>query len=476
MAQELKLPELGENIDAVEITAVLVSAGDAIKRDQPVIEVETEKASLEVPSEHDGTVSEVLVSAGDKVQVGQTLLRVEAGDGSEAKAGSDPDSKRSKSKSETKAKAKPDREKPETKAESKSDREPERETKKEPGSEPETEPKRAAPQEREQEPAAGRSVIDFPRATPSGEEPRIGATVPASPSTRRLARELGVDLFQVHGSGPGGRIRREDVKAHAKAIVTGAAAPGVGPGAIPAPRLPDFSKWGEVETEPLSNVRRATAKAMASAWSTVPHVTQFDHADITQLESMRKRFNRRPEAQDRKLTMTAIVIKMVASGLKQFPKFNASLDLANDRVVYKKYVHIGVAVDTDRGLLVPVLRDVDRKGLVQVAEELNDLAQRARDKKIGLDEMQGAGFTVSNLGGLGTTYFSPIVNWPEVAILGVGRAEQRAAFEDGGFVPRLTLPLSLSYDHRLVDGADCARFLRWLAEALEQPLLLLLDD
>jgi pyruvate dehydrogenase E2 component (dihydrolipoamide acetyltransferase) len=240
--------------------------------------------------------------------------------------------------------------------------------------------------------------------------------------------------------------------------------------------LPDFNRWGEIEIEPLSNIRRATAKKMTTAWTTVPHVTQFDRADITQLESMRKRVNQRDEAEGRKVTMTAIVIKMVASALKQFPDFNSSLDLANDAIVRKKYVHIGVAVDTERGLLVPVIRDVDRKSLVQVAAELTELATRARDKKLALDEMGGAGFTVSNLGGLGTTYFSPIVNWPQVAILGVGRAEHQAVFDDGEFRPRLMMPLSLSYDHRIIDGADAARFLRWLAEALEQPLLLLLDE
>jgi pyruvate dehydrogenase E2 component (dihydrolipoamide acetyltransferase) len=316
-------------------------------------------------------------------------------------------------------------------------------------------------------------VIEFPAARV---KPEIGPSVPASPSVRRLARELGADIQDVAGSGPGGRISRDDVKAHAKRIVTGMAVSGAAGPVAPAAALPDFSQWGEIATEPLSNIRRATAKNMAMAWATVPHVTQFDRADITQLESMRKRFNKRDEAEGRKLTMTAIVLKMVAAALRQFPKFNASLDLANDVVVYKKYIHLGVAVDTERGLLVPVIRDADRKSLVLVSSELNDLAGRARDKKLGLDEMSGASFTVSNLGGLGTTYFSPIVNWPQVAILGVGRAEHQAVYDEGQFQPRLMMPLSISYDHRIIDGADAARFLRWLAEALEQPLLLLLDD
>jgi pyruvate dehydrogenase E2 component (dihydrolipoamide acetyltransferase) len=247
-------------------------------------------------------------------------------------------------------------------------------------------------------------------------------------------------------------------------------------GSSATPELPDFSQWGEIVTEPLAGVRRATARSMSTAWAIVPHVTQFDRADISQLESMRRRFNQRPEPRGRKLTLTAIVIKMSASALRQFPRFNASLDMAREAIILKKYVHVGVAVDTGRGLLVPVIRDVDRKSLVQVAGELDELASRARDKKLGPDEMSGASFTVSNLGGLGTTYFSPIVNWPQVAILGVGRAERQAVYEEGGFQPRLMLPLAISYDHRLIDGADAARFLRWLAEALEQPLLLLADE
>jgi pyruvate dehydrogenase E2 component (dihydrolipoamide acetyltransferase) len=455
--EELKLPELGENIEQVDVSAVLVSVGDFVRRDQPVIEVETEKASLEVPAISDGRVTELLVKQGDKVQVGQVLLRLEEQVGEVETVAETP-------------------------------REPGQRETETPGIEPPAEPagSPAAESAAEREAAEVASthamqatadptvapVISFPRKS----RPEIGIVAPAAPSSRALASELGVDINQVSGSGPGGRISRDDVKAHAKRIILdrSAAAGGVAQPAV-AP-LPDLGQWGEVEHRQLTNIRRATAASMSNAWSTVPHVTQFDRAEITQLESMRRRFNQRSEAVERKLTMTAITIKTVASALKQFPKFNASLDLANDAIVYKKYVHIGVAVDTDRGLLVPVIRDVDRKSLVQVAVELNDVAQRARAKKITPDEMRGACFTVSNLGGLGTTYFSPIVNWPEVAILGVGRAEQQAVFEEGQFRPGLILPLSLSYDHRLIDGADAARFLRWVAEALEQPLLLLLDE
>jgi len=422
--QELKLPELGENIDAVEVSAVLVAVGDSVKRDQPVIEVETEKASLEVPAPSDGKVTELLVSKGDQIKVGQVVLRLET---ALAETETIPEAQAIAAEAPT-----------------------------------------AAPALLEQDDAP---VVTFP----AKHKPMIGLAVPAAPSARALARQLGVDINEVPGRGPGGRINREDVKAYVKSLVQrgGGVAPGA-PGT--APTLPDFSRWGEIEREPLTNIRRATAAAMSNAWNTVPHVTQFDRADITQLESMRKRFNQRPEAEGHKMTVTAILIKLVASALKQFPKFNSSLDLAGDAVIHKKYVHVGVAVDTPRGLLVPVIRDADVKNVVQIATELNDVAARARDRKLKPDEMRGASFTITNLGGLGTTYFSPIVNWPEVAILGVGRAEQTAIWADGRFDPRLIMPLSLSYDHRLVDGADAARFLRWTAEALEQPLLLLLED
>jgi len=414
--QELKLPELGEDIDAVEVSAVLVAVGDSVKRDQPVIEVETEKASLEVPAPAAGKITELLVSKGDQIKVGQVVLRLEAAIAETVTA------------PEEKTAARPLPEQDDT------------------------------------------PVVTFP----AKHKPTIGLAVPAAPSARALARQLGVDITEVPGHGPAGRINREDVKAYVKSLVQrGGGVASNAPDA--APPLPDFSQWGEIEREPLTNIRRATAANMSNAWNTVPHVTQFDRADITQLESMRKRFNQRPEAEGRKMTVTAILIKLVASALKQFPKLNSSLDLAGDAVVYKKYVHVGVAVDTPRGLLVPVVRDADVKNVVQIAVELNDIAARSRDRKLKPDEMRGATFTVTNLGGLGTTHFSPIVNWPEVAILGVGRAEQTAIWAGGRFDPRLIMPLSLSYDHRLVDGADAARFLRWTAEALEQPLLLLLE-
>ncbi|HXE71093.1 MAG TPA: 2-oxo acid dehydrogenase subunit E2, partial [Candidatus Nitrosotenuis sp.] len=307
------------------------------------------------------------------------------------------------------------------------------------------------------------------RQAPGVEESR--ASVPAAPSVRRVARELGLDIREIQGTGPGGRISIEDVKAHARQILQSRLASGPATAAAPSP-LPDFTRFGEVEFEPLSSVRRLTAESMARSWTQVPHVTQHDKADITELEEWRKGYSARVEGG--KLTVTAILIKVVAAALKVFPRFNSSLDLANQQIVLKKYCHIGVAVDTERGLLVPVVRHADRKGLGQIAAELGQLADKARTRKIGPDEMTGGCFTITNLGGIGGTSFTPIVNWPEVAILGVSRGTTEPVWRQGGFVPRLMLPLSLSYDHRVIDGADAARFLRWVCQALENPWQMLL--
>ena len=456
--QEVKLPELGENVETADVAAVLVQVGQTVAADQPLIEVETEKANLEVPAPSAGKIAELLVAVGDKLRVGQVIAKLEEGVATAEKrpAKSTPPKSTPVKDTPAKRQAESPSKRPTTDA---------KPVEAAPGPKPVAAP--TAP-EREDTRAQEHSVIEFPA---SRRKPQIGATVPAAPSVRRLAHELGLDIQHVPGSGPGGRISHADVKAHAKQLLTSA-----GSAREAGPALPDFSQWGEIVTEPLSALRRATARNMTTAWTSVPHVTQFDRADITQLESMRRRFNQREDSRGRKLTLTAIAIKMVASALRQFPRFNASLDLARETVILKKYVHVGVAVDTRRGLLVPVIRDADRKSLVHVASELDELAERARDKKLGADEMAGASFTVSNLGGLGTTYFSPIVNWPQVAILGLGRAEQQAVWEEERFQPRLILPLSISYDHRLIDGADAARFLRWLADALEQPLLLLADE
>lgn len=294
--------------------------------------------------------------------------------------------------------------------------------------------------------------------------------MPATPAVRRLAREIGVDVAQVTGTGNGGRVLAEDVKAHAKLLLQGG-------GAIAPQPLPDFSVWGAVDVEPMPTIRRRTAEHLTAAWQTIPMVTQQDKADITDLEALRKRYAPRAEAAGAKLTITAMLAKVVASALKVFPQFNSSVDMANQQIVYKRYYHVGIAVDTERGLLVPVIRDADRKNMIELALALTDLSLRARDRKLSPDDMQGGTFSISNLGGLGGGHFTPLINAPEVAILGVSRAEREPIWDakSAAFVPRLRMPLSLTYDHRVIDGADAVRFLRWIVDALEQPLLLSLE-
>jgi len=302
--------------------------------------------------------------------------------------------------------------------------------------------------------------------------PILRGSAPAAPSVRRIARELGVDINKVSGSGEGGRISMDDVKAYVKKIMEGKAeAVGVG---IKKGTLPDFSKYGKIERVAMSKIREKTATHLSYAWAVTPHVTQFDKADITQFEKSRKELNAEVEKEGGKLTVTAILIKIIAEGLEKFPQFNTSIDMDSKEVIYKKYFNIGVAVDTEYGLLVPVIKNADKKNLVEISVELGQLAQKARDKKLSLDEMQGGCFTITNLGGIGGTYFTPIVNSPEVAILGISRGNFEPVYNGYGvFEPRLMLPLSLSYDHRIIDGADAIRFLRWVCEALEQPLKIL---
>ncbi|MFQ5693820.1 MAG: 2-oxo acid dehydrogenase subunit E2 [Nitrospinota bacterium] len=435
MPKEFKLPALGEDIESGDVVKVLVSPGDQIEKDQTVLELETDKAAIEVPSPYSGIVQEVHVKAGETAQVGQLILTVETAEKAE---------KKEEKKKEKKAAAEPKAEEEVRVAAE------ERET-----------PEKETPSEEREE----------PRETPSSTEEKT--LVHAAPSVRRLAREIGVDITEVTGTGPGGRISIGDVKGYARGVLHG---DGRSAGAPPAAAaLPDFEKWGPVERKAMTNVRRKTAEHVAGAWSAVPHVTQCDKADVTELEELRRAYAKKAEAAGGKLTITAVVLKWAASALKAFPQFNASVDAARNEIIYKKYYHIGVAVDTDRGLLVPVIRDVDQKNVIQLSVELNQAAERARNRKTALEEMQGGTFTITNLGGIGGTYFTPIINSPEVAILGISRASLESVFEDGQFVPRLMLPLSLSYDHRLIDGADAARFLRWLAEALEHLFLIALE-
>jgi pyruvate dehydrogenase E2 component (dihydrolipoyllysine-residue acetyltransferase) len=478
---DFTLPELGENIATGDVLRVLVKPGDVLTKDQPVLELETDKATIEVPSSIAGKVKEVRVKAGDKVKVGQAILSIQ-----EEAAAAAPNA------AAEKPAAKPQPAPPPT-AEA---------SRKESGvrgdiDEPEPSPGTAAAGTNENAGPAARSrsgasgaekVVDFSRAARASTESPAAPELPpapAAPSVRRMARELGVDINEVPGTGPAGRISIDDVKSHVSRLVTGPASAS----AASVQALPDFSQWGEIERKPMRAVRRKTAEHLAAAWVSIPHVTQHDVADITALEELRKRYAKHVEAAGGNLTVTAIAVKIVAAALKIFPQFNASLDVAAEEIVYKKYVNIGIAVDTDRGLLVPVIRDVDTKNITQVSVELAQLSEKARNRKLSLQEMQGGCFSISNLGGIGGTAFTPIVNAPEVAILGISRARMEPVWragaesesgvpghqQDGQFVPRLMLPLSLSYDHRIVDGADGIRFLRWVVEAFEQPFLLTLQ-
>jgi len=466
MPTDFKLPELGENVTAGDVVRVLVNAGDSITKDQPILELETDKATIEVPSSVSGTVKEVKIKQGERVKVGQVVLTVDDGAGATNGKGA--------AKPAAAASATADKPKPQ------------------PAGAPEdgglsqevapsddAEPKSEAKPEVKDEPKPKRGeVVDIsrgartasPAPAPAPAESAASAEGPApaaAPSVRRLARELGVEIRRLTGTGPGGRISLEDVQAFVRSAMSGGSAAAQIP-------LPDLSKWGEVERKPMSNIRRKTAEHLSHAWQTIPHVTQHDKADITALEELRKRYAPQAEQAGGKLTMTAIALKIAAAALRRFPQFNAAADMARGEIVYRKSIHVGVAADTPRGLLVPVIRDVDRKGIFELAAELAKASEKARGGKLSLDDMQGGGFTITNLGGIGGTSFTPIVNWPEVAILGISRGTQEPVYDGQQFKPRLMLPLSLSYDHRVIDGADAARFLRWVAEAFEQPLVLVL--
>ncbi|OFW41012.1 MAG: branched-chain alpha-keto acid dehydrogenase subunit E2 [Acidobacteria bacterium RIFCSPLOWO2_12_FULL_67_14b] len=439
---EFILPNLGDGVAQGDVLKVLVKIGDTIAVDQPVVELETDKATIEVPSNVAGKVKEIRVKAGDKVKPGQAVLVMENGAGSAATA----------------APVAPAPEAPKA---------PEA---------PLASPSVERPRAPVVDIAAGR-----PPAAPAAAalSPSVHTSSPAAPSVRRLAREIGVDVSQVTGTGPGGRITQDDVKEFAKRVMhsiggNGQAAAASARPAAAGPALPDFTKWGEVERKPMTGIRRKTSEHLSHAWNAIPHVTQFDKADITQLEQVRKKYRAEVEKAGGNLTVTAVAAKVIASALKAFPQFNASVDAAGEAIVYKKYVHVGIAVDTENGLLVPVIRNADRKNLIELSVEINQLAEKAKARKLTLEEMSGGSMSISNLGGIGGTAFTPIINWPEVAILGISRGIFEPVWNGTTFEPRQMLPLSLSYDHRLIDGADAIRFLRWVAEALEQPFTLAL--
>jgi pyruvate dehydrogenase E2 component (dihydrolipoamide acetyltransferase) len=436
---EIKVPDIGD-FKEVEVIELLVKPGDTVKVDQSLITVESDKASMEIPSNQAGVVKELKVKIGDKVAEGSLLLTLEAEQG-----------------------------------------EPADQPKATPASAPST-PATAAP-------AAHQAPANAAPATPEQMKPaqpepepapdasasqQSGSAKPhASPSIRKFARELGVDLTRVKGSGPKGRITHDDVQNYVKSVMSGASAPGApaakGGGAgldlLPWPSL-DFSKFGATELQPLSRIKKISGPNLHRNWVMIPHVTQFDQADVTELEEFRKASNTGMAKSGIKLTMLAFVIKASVAALKKFPAFNASLDAKGENLIMKQYYHIGFAADTPNGLVVPVVKDADKKGIAQIAQEMGELSSQAREGKLKPADMQGASFTISSLGGIGGTAFTPIVNAPEVAILGLSKAEIKPVWDGKQFMPRLLMPLSLSYDHRVIDGAMGARFTVYLAEVL----------
>jgi pyruvate dehydrogenase E2 component (dihydrolipoamide acetyltransferase) len=482
MATDCVVPELGENIDAATVVEVFVGVGDRIESGQSVLSLETDKAEFEMPSEVAGVVSEVLVSAGDEVTVGQAVLRLDAAESpgaSSAPAGAaededEPDGgddvggaeARSKPGQASRKSGREDSQRPQASSETgRAERRQGREaaTQRRDASEP---AETATPESAD---ASAGSASKEPRAAAAG-------PVPAAPSVRRIARELGVDIHDVMATGEGGRITAADVHRFVRgrlgnepAHKSSATAPAYEP-------LPDFSRWGAVERVEMSKVRRRTAENMGRAWASIPHVTHHDSADVTELEELRKRHASRFEEAGGKLTMTAVLLAILGRALREFPKFNSSVDMLDSSIVYKDYVHVGVAVDTERGLLVPVVRDVDQKSLVELSKDLRELSEAARGRNIRPDALQGATFTLTNLGGIGGIAFSPLINPPEVAVLGVSRSRLEPVFVDGELQPRLLLPLSLSYDHRVIDGADAARFVRHICESLTAASLPELED
>jgi pyruvate dehydrogenase E2 component (dihydrolipoamide acetyltransferase) len=431
MAVEVKLPLLGENLEGGGVVDVKVAPGAVVKEGDTLLEVDAGKATLEVPAPMAGRIVELKVKKGDQIQVGQVICTLDAVDGAAAKPAPKP------------ATAPPRKE-----------------------AAPPT-PKPAAEEPKAPPPAPS------PKPPPAKQpeqpvivQPAAEHSVLAGPATRRLARELNVPLERVHGSGRDGRITEDDVREYVRQLASAPTVLAATDGR--APGLPNFEQWGPVERQPLSHVRKLIARQMSLSWSVIPHVTQHDLADVTALEAFRKQ---QQENKGPKLTMTAFALKASVIALKEFPTFNASLDTASEQLILKRYYHIGVAVDTDHGLLVPVIRDVDKKSVQELAAEVIAAAEAARARK---GELTGGTFTITNLGGIGGTAFTPIVNYPEVAILGLSRSRWQPAVHEGQVVPRLLLPLSLSYDHRLIDGAAAARFTRRIAELLENPWLMLL--
>lgn len=471
---QIKLPELGDGIESGDVLEIFVSVGDVIEAGQDVVEMETDKATVPVPADFAGKVTKISVKEGDTVPIGGVLLEVEAEEGASEKS-------------------KPADDKP--KAESKP--EPKPETTPEPKAESKPKPKPEPEEKSDDEPVAKRSPVSTPPSRPSAPaalaapatiQPRPSSTdagsIPAGPAIRKLARETSVDLGGVRGTGPGGRITRDDVLAAVRSASQTKAAGGAASARPARPAAPvskdlpgtaDQDDFGPIRVERMSKIRKTIANQMHASWSSVPRVTNFDDADITDLERLRQSSKDDYAAQGLKLTTMPFLIKAVATALRHHPTINAVIDTENEQIVYKDYVNIGIAVDTDRGLVVPVLRDVDRMGIPDVARGLAETAGKVRGGQFAVSDLKGGSFTISNLGAIGGQYSTPIVNIPEVAILLVGRSRKLpVVMPDDSIQPRLMMPLSLSYDHRIVDGGTAARFLNDVIGYLQAPSRLLL--
>jgi len=427
---EVKVPDIGD-FDDVEIIEILVAVGDVVSEEDSLITVETDKATMEIPSSHSGTVKEVKVKLGDTISQGGLVVVLESSGAAAAEV-----------KEEAPA----------------------------PASTPAAKPAAV------EQPAPAPKVENKPSPT-ANINPEHFKSAHASPAVRKFARELGVDLTKVSGTGRNSRVVKEDVQSFVKQVMeTGGRSNGAGGSALGVEPMPeiDFSKWGEIETQPLSKINKLTGKFLHRNWVTIPHVTQFDEADITSLEAFRKQSNKEYEKEGVKFTLLSFIMKAVAAGLKKYPRFNSSLDASGENLIMKNYFHVGVAVDTPDGLVVPVVRDVDKKSIVDISIELREISIKARDKKLKPSDMQGGCMSISSLGGIGGTSFTPIVNAPEVAILGVSRASMKPVWNGSDFEPKLMCPLSLSYDHRVVDGADGARFVTYIGQLLADARRLLL--
>jgi pyruvate dehydrogenase E2 component (dihydrolipoamide acetyltransferase) len=420
---DVRVPRLAEGVESATVANILVSAGDRIEKDQVILELETEKAVGPIPSPAAGQVAKIHVKPGDEVNVGQPLITLTQ-EGAVEKA-------------------------------------PPAEKKAPPAGEPKTTRQAPAPEPQKLAQAAEIQPSQYQYESASG------FPLPASPSVRKIARELGIDLARVKGTERGGRIGVGDLKSYVEQLQRRAAAPALEKPAAAAPTSVDFSRWGVVTKKPLSSLRRTIGQRMVESWSTIPHVTQFEEVDITNVTKLRKEYGPSWAKKGKHLTLTPFVLKAVVAALKKYPVFNSSLDETTGEVVFKNYFHIGVAVDTEPGLIVPVLRDVDKKRLADLSQELNDLVERTRKRKVSLEELQGGSFTISNQGGIGGGHFTPIINKPEVAVLGIGRSTLKPVVKDGKIEARPMLPVCLSYDHRVMDGADAVRFMTDLVGMLE---------